>query len=143
MPTPTPSFHPNRRSPIATAAALALCAPLAMYPAAHAQQAAPAAVGEVISVTGIRAALQRAAEIKREAPQVMDVITSQDVGKLPDDNVAEALQRVTGVQVTRVFGEGQSVSVRGLPLVRVEVDGRTLLGYSARLSPPEDRKSVV
>jgi iron complex outermembrane recepter protein len=70
----------------------------------------------------------------------MDVITAQDVGKLPDENVAEALQRVTGVQVTRVFGEGQSVSVRGLPQVRVEVDGRTLLGYSARLSPPENEQ---
>lgn len=93
-----------------------------------------------IIVTGIRASLQRAVEVKRDAPQVMDVITAQDVGKLPDENVAEALQRVTGVQVTRVFGEGQSVSVRGLPQVRVEVDGRTLLGYSARLSPPENEQ---
>jgi iron complex outermembrane recepter protein len=93
-----------------------------------------------IVVTGIRASLQRAVEVKRDAPQVMDVITAQDVGKLPDENVAEALQRVTGVQVTRVFGEGQSVSVRGLPQVRVEVDGRTLLGYSARLSPPENEQ---
>ena len=91
-------------------------------------------------VTGIRASLERAIEIKRDAPQVMDVITAEDVGKLPDENVAEALQRMTGVQVTRVFGEGQTVSVRGLPLVRVEVDGRTLLGFSARLSPPENEQ---
>ena len=134
--------HPGsafKRSPLSLAAALAL---LAMSQAGYAQQApaAPTPTGDVISVTGIRAALQRAIEVKRDAPQVMDVITSQDVGKLPDDNVAEALQRVTGVQVTRVFGEGQSVSVRGLPLVRVEVDGRTLLGYSARLSPPENEQ---
>lgn len=93
--------------------------------------------GDII-VTGIRASLERAAEVKREASQVMDVITAEDVGKLPDANVAEALQRVTGVQITRVFGEGQSVSVRGLQQVRVEVDGRTLLGWSARLSPPEN-----
>ncbi|RHW19104.1 TonB-dependent receptor [Sphingomonas gilva] len=93
--------------------------------------------GEII-VTGIRGSLERAAEVKREAPQVMDVITAEDVGKLPDANVAEALQRVTGVQITRVFGEGQAVSVRGLQQVRVEVDGRTLLGWSARLSPPEN-----
>jgi iron complex outermembrane receptor protein len=93
---------------------------------------------DAIVVTGIRASLEQAAEIKREAPQVMDVITAEDVGKLPDANVAEALQRVTGVQITRVFGEGQSVSVRGLQQVRVEVDGRTLLGWSARLSPPEN-----
>ncbi|MBJ7437450.1 MAG: TonB-dependent receptor [Sphingopyxis sp.] len=91
-----------------------------------------------IIVSGIRASLEQAADIKREAQQVMDVITAEDVGKLPDANVAEALQRVTGVQITRVFGEGQSVSVRGLQQVRVEVDGRTLLGWSARLSPPEN-----
>ncbi len=93
--------------------------------------------GEVV-VTGIRSSLQRAADVKRNADQVIDVITAEDVGKLPDSNVAEALQRVTGVQITRVFGEGQSVSVRGLQQVRVEVDGRTLLGWSARLSPPEN-----
>jgi iron complex outermembrane recepter protein len=131
-----------RRSRLGGAVALAL---LTMAHAGHAQQApAPPAAPEPtldnVTVIGIRASLQRAAEVKRDAPQVMDVITSQDVGKLPDDNVAEALQRVTGVQVTRVFGEGQSVSVRGLPLVRVEVDGRTLLGYSARLSPPENEQ---
>lgn len=101
-------------------------------PAADAQDSAE------ITVTGIRGSLQRAAEIKRDAPQIVDVITAEDVGKLPDSNVAEALQRVTGVQITRVFGEGQSVSVRGLQQVRVEVDGRTLLGFSARLSPPEN-----
>mgnify|MGYP001271682809 FL=1 len=100
-------------------------------------QDAAAGEGDIV-VTGIRASLERAADIKREADQVMDVITAEDVGKLPDENVAEALQRITGVQITRVFGEGQSVSVRGLQQVRVEVDGRTLLGWSARLSPPEN-----
>jgi iron complex outermembrane receptor protein len=104
-------------------------------------QTAPATeeIDEVV-VTGIRGSLQKAAELKRDAAQVMDVITAEDVGKLPDANVAEALQRVTGVQITRVFGEGQSVSVRGLQQVRVEVDGRTLLGFSARLSPPENEQ---
>jgi iron complex outermembrane recepter protein len=134
-----------RLSPLSRASVLALWA---LAQPGHAQQApatpatpaAPVQSTDMVIVTGIRASLQRAADVKRDAPQVMDVITSQDVGKLPDDNVAEALQRVTGVQVTRVFGEGQSVSVRGLPLVRVEVDGRTLLGYSARLSPPENEQ---
>jgi iron complex outermembrane recepter protein len=93
--------------------------------------------GEII-VTGIRGSLQKAAEIKRESSQIQDVITAEDVGKLPDANVAEALQRVTGVQITRVFGEGQAVNIRGLQQVRVEVDGRTLLGWSARVSPPEN-----
>jgi len=94
-------------------------------------------IDEVI-VTGIRASLAQAAEIKRESSQIIDVITAEDVGKLPDANVAEALQRVTGVQITRVFGEGQAVNIRGLQQVRVEVDERTLLGFSARVSPPEN-----
>ena len=112
-------------------------AALAMAPA-WAQDTTASAQEDAIVVTGIRASLEQAADIKREADQVLDVITAEDVGKLPDANVAEALQRVTGVQITRVFGEGQSVSVRGLQQVRVEVDGRTLLGWSARLSPPEN-----
>jgi iron complex outermembrane recepter protein len=91
-----------------------------------------------IIVSGIRDSLRKAAQVKRDADQVIDVITAEDVGKLPDDNVAEALQRVTGVQITRVFGEGQAVNIRGLQQVRVEVDGRTLLGFSGRVSPPEN-----
>lgn len=93
---------------------------------------------EGIIVTGIRGSLEKAAQIKRDSSQIVDVITAEDVGKLPDANVAEALQRVTGVQITRVFGEGQAVNIRGLQQVRVEVDGRTLLGFSARVSPPEN-----
>lgn len=119
----------------ASLAVLAVTPALAQDPAGGNAADPP---GEEIIVTGIRASLEQAADIKRDAPQVMDVITAEDVGKLPDSNVAEALQRVTGVQITRVFGEGQSVSVRGLQQVRVEVDGRTLLGWSARLSPPEN-----
>jgi len=107
-------------------------------PAEQSSEAQTEGQDDAIVVTGIRGSLQRAAEVKRDAPQVLDVITAEDVGKLPDQNVAEALQRVTGVQITRVFGEGQAVSVRGLQQVRVEVDGRTLLGWSARLSPPEN-----
>lgn len=119
--------------------AMALCA-FPVQAQAQDQQASSANEEEqdFIVVSGIRDALEQAAEIKRNAPQVVDVITAEDVGKLPDANVAEALQRVTGVQITRVFGEGQAVSIRGLQQVRVEVDGRTLLGFSARLSPPEN-----
>lgn len=102
------------------------------------QQDEPTDQVEDIIVTGIRASLAQAADIKRETNQILDVITAEDVGKLPDANVAEALQRVTGVQITRVFGEGQAVNIRGLQQVRVEVDGRTLLGFSARVSPPEN-----
>ena len=107
-------------------------------PAAAQNVPDPATESGDIVVSGIRQSIARAAEIKRESMQVLDVITAEDVGKLPDANVAEALQRVTGVQITRVFGEGQAVNIRGLQQVRVEVDGRTLLGFSARVSPPEN-----
>lgn len=106
-------------------------------PAAAAADPQATEIDEVI-VTGIRASLAQAADIKRDSSQIIDVITAEDVGKLPDANVAEALQRVTGVQITRVFGEGQAVNIRGLQQVRVEVDERTLLGFSARVSPPEN-----
>jgi iron complex outermembrane receptor protein len=123
---------------IAAIAAVLHAAPALAQDAAQPAPAEAPQEDDAIIVTGIRESLQQAAEVKRNADQVMDVITAEDVGKLPDANVAEALQRVTGVQITRVFGEGQSVSVRGLQQVRVEVDGRTLLGWSARLSPPEN-----
>jgi len=132
---------------------LGICIAAALVIATHAsaQQAAPAEKAgktsvadattlDSVAVVGIRPSLAKAAQVKRNAPQVLDAISAEDIGKLPDDNVAEALQRVTGVQITRVFGEGQSVSIRGLPQVRVEVDGRTLLGWSARLSPPENEQ---
>lgn len=125
----------NRRISLLTGVAM-----LCLASNASAQEAAKVDQVDEVIVTGIRASLQKAAELKRDAPQVIDVITAEDVGKLPDANVAEALQRVTGVQITRVFGEGQTVSVRGLQQVRVEVDGRTLLGFSARLSPPENEQ---
>ena len=141
--------HQNRKKTPVTLLSISIGLALQAYlPLANAQQTAPpaatdsAAVGELdtVQVIGIRPSLQKAAELKKDASQVIDVITAEDVGKLPDDNVAEALQRVPGVQITRVFGEGQSVSIRGLPQVRVEVDGRTLLGWSARLSPPENEQ---
>jgi iron complex outermembrane receptor protein len=121
----------------AACVAVTLFAPSVSF-AQAASSAAPPKETELIVVTGIRRALEQAVELKRNADQVSDVITAEDVGKLPDANVAEALQRITGVQITRVFGEGQSVSIRGLQQVRVEVDGRTLLGFSARVSPPEN-----
>lgn len=129
--------NPAARAAIILAGGVSLAA-LALLPAQAQNAVSEEPILEEIIVTGMRASLEQAVDIKRDAPQVMDVITASDVGKLPDVNIAEALQRVTGVQITRVFGEGQSVSVRGLQQVRVEVDGRTLLGWSARLSPPEN-----
>lgn len=77
-----------------------------------------------IIVTGVRASLSSAQSIKRNSDVIVDSIVAEDIGKLPDRNVAEALQRITGIQIQRSFGEGSSVAIRGLSQVRTEVNGR-------------------
>ncbi|MEN3746220.1 TonB-dependent receptor [Sphingomonas sp. HF-S3] len=69
--------------------------------------------GEEIVVTGIRASLRASADIKRDAYGVVDAISAEDIGKFPDTNLAESLQRITGVSIDRSNGEGQFVTVRG------------------------------
>ena len=88
-----------------------LAAALAWQGAAQAQTTV-AQVDELV-VTGIVASQQESIETKRNADAVVDVITALDVGKFPDKNVAEALQRIPGVVLNREFGEGERVSIRG------------------------------
>src|SRR5690606_5911458 len=77
-------------------------------------QDAPAAEEEnTIIVTGVRGALERAMAIQRDASGVVDAISAEDIGKFPDTNLAESLQRVPGVSINRVNGEGSQVTVRG------------------------------
>ena len=66
-----------------------------------------------IVVTGIRASLERSIEIKRNSTGIVDAISAEDIGKFPDTNLAESLQRITGVSIDRVNGEGSTVTVRG------------------------------
>ncbi len=85
---------------------------------AVAQEAEPASVDgavedDMIVVTGIRASLQEAMNIKRESQGVVDAISAEDIGKFPDTNLAESLQRITGVSIDRNSGEGSTVTVRG------------------------------
>lgn len=68
---------------------------------------------EVIEVTGMRGALIRSMDLKRSESGVVDVISSEDMGKFPDTNLAESLQRITGVSVSRSNGEGSQITVRG------------------------------
>lgn len=68
---------------------------------------------EEIIVSGIRASLKQAQDIKRDAQGVVDAISAEDIGKFPDTNLAEALQRITGVSIDRQSGEGSTVTVRG------------------------------
>jgi TonB-dependent receptor len=83
---------------------------------AFAQAAGPSARGEPLEevvVTGIRSSLRRAMEIKRNSDQIVDSIASESLGKFPDTNIAESLQRITGVSIDRSGGEGQAITVRG------------------------------
>ena len=68
---------------------------------------------EEVVVTGIRSSLQRSLDVKRGASGVVDAISAEDIGKMPDTNLAESLQRITGVSINRVNGEGSEVTVRG------------------------------
>ena len=111
----------------------ALAAPslaMAQTVSASAQQPDPedddaAQVDEVV-VTGIRASLASAQTIKRTSEQFVDSITAVDIGRLPDVNIAEALQRVSGIQITRTYGEGSGIAIRGLTNVRSELNGRDI-----------------
>ncbi len=87
-----------------------------------------------IVVTGIRQSLANSQDIKRDADTVVDAITAEDIGALPDRSVTEALQRVPGIAINRFAGsndpdhfsvEGSGVVVRGLNFVRSEFNGRT------------------
>lgn len=68
---------------------------------------------EVIQVSGIRGSLKANLNAKRFAKGVVDVITAEDIGKFPDKNVADSLSRITGVGISREFGEGEKITIRG------------------------------
>lgn len=113
----------NRRKTMMVASASFLALAI-VQPAAAAEATT---VGELV-VTGIRASQEQSIATKRNADAVVDSITAEDVGKFPDKNVAEALQRVPGIVINREFGEGERVSVRGTApnLTRTLLDGHGL-----------------
>jgi TonB-dependent receptor len=88
---------------------------------------------EELVVTGIRASLQRSMDVKRNSSGVVDAITAEDIGKFPDTNLAESLQRITGVSIDRMNGEGSQITVRGFGpgFNMVTLNGRTLPTGSA------------
>jgi TonB-dependent receptor len=80
---------------------------------ALAQEAEADAETEVIQVRGVRGSLSQSMNVKRQSAGVVDAISAVDMGKFPDTNLAESLQRITGVSINRVNGEGSEVTVRG------------------------------
>lgn len=105
-----------RQTPIAAAVSLTL---LSAVFAAQAQQAGQATAKpdaaqlDQVVITGIRASLETAANIKKNATAVVDAVSAEDVGKLPDADVGQALGRIPGISVGRAFGQGAAVSIRG------------------------------
>lgn len=83
---------------------------------------------EAVVVSGIRASLQSALVQKRNADNLVEVIKAEDIGKLPDQNLAEVLENVTGVQITREAGVGRGVQIRGTDANRVEINGVSTVG---------------
>jgi iron complex outermembrane recepter protein len=79
--------------------------------------------GNDIVVVGLRGSLKSARDRKRNSKQIVDSVDAEDAGKLPDNNVPEALARVSGVQIDRAHGEGQNVTIRGLGDVQTTING--------------------
>ena len=102
------------------------------------QDAEPQAEGDIV-VTGYRASIEESLSQKRQANAFVDVITAEDVGKFPDKNVADSLQRVPGVIIDRDGGEGSRVSIRGLSsdLTLTELNGNFVA--SADVIAADDR----
>ncbi len=122
---------PLRITPIAAACALLLSA------AAHAQTtpAADAAASDpanVVTVTGIRGSIASSIAIKRESDSIVEAVTAEDIGKLPDVSIAESISRLAGLTAQRVEGRAQVISIRGLApdFAGTLMNGRELVSTS-------------
>lgn len=105
---------------------------LAAFVASQASAQEASTTLEEIVVVGISKSLSDALIQKRESDTFVDAIVAEDIGKLPDDNIAETLARVPGIQLEREAGEGVNVTIRGIRENRTEVNGRTLISAEGR-----------
>ena len=105
---------------VLSASALNLAAPV------YAQDAA--ADVEVIEVSGIRSSLTNALAEKRSSTNLVEIIEAEDIGKLPDQNLAEVLENITGIQITRTAGVGTGVQIRGSNSNNVLINGVQTVG---------------
>ncbi|MNX37296.1 Colicin I receptor precursor [compost metagenome] len=110
-----------------TTTAMMIAAPAFAQSVEAGQDEAATQVDEIV-VTGIRASLQNALSQKRKADNLVEVIEAEDIGKLPDQNLAEVLENVTGIQITREAGVGRGVQIRGTDANRVEINGVSTVG---------------
>ncbi len=100
-------------------------------------------IQEVV-VTGVRYSLSQAIDVKRDSMQIVDAIVAEDLGKFPDNNVVESMQRIPGVQTTdRGGGEVSGVSIRGLSDVTTTINGRNIFTDSGRSVALQDIPSTL
>ena len=90
------------------------------------------AAGDEIIVTGFRQSLEAALNVKRDSVAAVDAIVAEDIAKFPDQNLAESLQRIPGISISRDAGEGRAITVRGLSsqFTRVRVNGMETIATS-------------
>ena len=87
----------------------------------------------LVVVTGIRSSLRSALNERRNSDNLIEVIQAEDIGKLPDQNLAEVLENITGIQITREAGVGTAVQIRGTDENRTEINGvSTVIFVSGR-----------
>jgi iron complex outermembrane recepter protein len=108
---------------VAGVAAQGCWAQQAAVPAAPASAPRTVALDRIV-VIGARASLATAQQIKREAIEIVDVVVADDINKLPDFSVTDALQRITGVQIARDRGDGTATAIRGLTQMETTLNGR-------------------
>ena len=105
-------------------------AALASMPVTMAQDADDEVIEEVVAV-GIRGSLRNSVETKRNSENLIEAIYAEDIGKLPDQNLAEVLENVTGIQIIRTAGVGTGVQIRGTDSNRTEINGVSTVGSGA------------
>src|SRR6187455_1185712 len=107
----TMNFNP-KALPFTSKALFTIVGGVVLINPVYAQEQASEELEEVV-VTGLRGSLKASMETKRDAIGVVDAINSEDIGKFPDTNLSEALQRITGISIDRRNGEGSTVTARG------------------------------
>ncbi|WP_016956589.1 TonB-dependent receptor [Catenovulum agarivorans] len=111
-----------------TGVAIAITAALNGYTGLAVAQEGAEEVTETIEIKGIRSALASALNQKRDTTNLTEIIKAEDIGKLPDNNLAEVLENITGVQIDRTAGVGTRVQIRGTDANRVEINGIGTVG---------------
>ena len=99
------------------------------------QSGAEATDLDTVVVTGIRRGIENAIETKRDSTSIVETISAEDIGKLPDISIAESLARLPGLTAQRVAGRATNINIRGLP----DNFGTTLLNGREQVSTGDNR----